>query len=151
MNLSFLAPIVSFLGLIVGIFLSSITKDEIISGRKIFEFLRRISLTIIILIALALAVLNFNLIIILFAIILGLLLSRKLKNQKLSYLFLGLISASSLMTTKFMLLIISVLIFIYGLLYGALLKESKTEIIISNLLMFFLPFIILIMPFIGFG
>jgi len=151
MNLNFLAPIISFIGLIIGLWIASMTQDEILAGKKIFEWLRRISLSIIILISLGLAILNFNLILIVLTIIVALLLSRKLKNMKLSYLFLGFISVSSLMTTKIMFFSLSVLIFVYGILYGALLKENKLEAILSNTIMFFLPFLVLLMPFISFG
>lgn len=146
MKTLFLAPIVSFLGLLIGLWIASMTKDEIRAGRNIFEFLRRIVLSIIIIISFAIAIFNFNTLTIILSIIMALLISMKLKNSRLSYLFLGLISVSILFGTKFMLLAMSTLIFIYGLLYGALLKGNKQELILSNMLMYFLPFLVLLLP-----
>ncbi len=148
MDLSFLAPLTSFIGFLIGSWLSHSAQDEVLAGKKFFESFRRVLLVTIITLSLALALINVNALMIIAAVFTALLVCEKLvKSVRLSFLYLGLVAVSSLIFSKELALIFSVLIFVYGIIHGALERKG----IIKKALMFYMPFIILLIPFIGLG
>lgn len=126
--------IISFLGLISGLFLNRFTKEELDIGKKYFALL-----TIAILISII--VLNTVIIVdILIGIVIGLVLSYLIKNV---YLFLGISALVSLLSNKNVTLLAG-LIFIFGLSFAALNnKEISKKFLLKSLIFFFIPFSLL--------
>lgn len=142
MNLALFILILSFLGLIIGIFLGKVTEEEIRPGKKYFNYLQILILVAIIISLLFLA--NFNLIFLLL-LILGFLFENFIKYDKL-YLYFGLYGLIGYLTSENYLVLAAVLIFIYGLTYGTLLYENKkliNKFVLMNLFLFFITFLFL--------
>ncbi len=145
MNLELFVLILSFLGLIIGIFLGKVTKEEIKPGRKYFNYLQLLILITIIISLLFLV--KFSLIFLLLLVI-GFLFEIFVKYEKL-YFYFGLYALFSYLTSKDYLVLASSLIFIYGLTYGTLVYENKKLInktILISLVLFFITFLLLFNP-----
>jgi hypothetical protein len=121
----FLASLVSFIGLPVGMFLAHVSPEEMPTGRKLFPLLQGIILVAIFAIAIKIFVGNFYARLPLYA--LAILLANLRLRPSIAYLLLGaLFFLSSLQTNAF--IAVAALIFIYGLPAGGLFKvASKTE------------------------
>jgi len=122
MNLGFL----SFSGILFGLLLRKIAKEEIKPGKKYFSVLMKICLIIISLILMY----NFK---ISWTILIGILLAYFIP---FNYLFLSL---SFIIINDFLLFII---LFIFGLPYGTLIKDNKK--ILKELILYLIPIILLI-------
>ena len=129
--------IISFLGLIIGIVLAKIFKNEL---RDIKNFLKILGFILIIIIILKLIFLvDINLMFFI-GIILGILMNYFLKNNYLYFGFILVLTSFLDDTNK---IYFGILIFIYGLVYSALNNMTKKKIIIM-LISFALPFIFLL-------
>lgn len=141
----FLASIISFLGLLVGIILIKLAPEEQKPGKKYFILIKKIILFLII--ALFFIYLKINLIILFFLLIITLIMlaNKKitLESSLLVYLMLGVFF--SLSSKIFNLFIIeSVLIFLYGIPTASLkLKKNNYYNIFVNNLGFFVVVILL--------
>ncbi len=138
--LEFLVPIIAFSGIFIGLLLKKIAKEEIKFGKfggKYFIWMKRI---ILLLLIIMLLYFSDNYLFIIAGIIIGLILGVFLSE----YLFLGMISVIGFLQSKDILLIISSLIFLYGMPYGSILRKIKLRQLISVTLSFFIPFLLLI-------
>ena len=120
--------LLSFIGILIGILIARYTKEELIPGKKYFLVIERICLILI------------SLIIIYYykpswTIFLGLIAGYFIE---INYLCFGLI----LVLTEN--LLVSLIIFIYGLPYGTMLKKEKTKKVLKDLLLFIIPILLLI-------
>lgn len=131
--MKFLIPVIAFSGFLIGLLLRKLIKEEIKPGKKYFLIIEKAVLLAIIIILLSLTKDYFHLFI---GVITGFILAFILTR----YLFLGLSTTISLFLNNITLLITS-LIFIYGIPYTAL----KSRKILINLI-FFLPLLILLIP-----
>lgn len=131
-----LYALVSFLGLILGYILASKTKEELTQGKKYFIILSLLMLLFLLINLVLLTNLNLSFLI---ALILGLILNYFIKRI---YLFLGLalINEPSLL--------LSLVIFIFGLSYGTLdyikFKKISYKNILINFILFIIPLILLL-------
>jgi len=129
--------IISFLGLIIGIVLAKIFKNEL---RDIKNFLKILGFILIIIIILKLIFLaDINLMFLIGSVI-GILMNYFLKNNYLYFGFILVLTSFLDDTNK---IYFGILIFIYGLVYSALNNMTKKKIIIM-LISFALPFIFLL-------
>ncbi len=129
--------IISFLGLIIGIVLVKIFKNEL---RDIKNFLKILGFILIIIIILKLIFLaDINLMFLIGSVI-GILMNYFLKNNYLYFGFILVLTSFLDDTNK---IYFGILIFIYGLVYSALNNMTKKKIIIM-LISFALPFIFLL-------
>jgi len=136
MDLSFLAPVIAFAGLIFGSILHKVAREEVIAGKRYFLLAKRATLYMVIIASLIYAVFAHNPFVIILAVIAGALAGYSTKRAPC--VFLGIIAAAALSTTRQVLLLLSSFIFIHGFFY----EKSRKQIIISALY-FFLPFILL--------
>jgi len=143
----FLASIIAYLGLLLGVILIKLAPEEQKPGKKYFILLKKILFFIIIISILFFYKLNIILITILIIFVLILILNRKINLEKspLVYLLLGIIFYLS--SKIFNLFVIeSVLIFLYGIPASSLIIKLKEknyyEIFVKNL-WFFVPVILL--------
>ncbi len=121
-----LLALLTFSGILFGILLKKIAKEEIKQGKKYFQIMIKILLVIIAFILMY----NFK---ISWTIIIGILLGYIIP---LNYLFFGL---SCIILDNFLLYII---IFIIGLPYGSLINKNKK--ILNELILFLLPMLLFI-------
>ena len=134
MKWEFFIPLISFLGLIVGIILAKVSPEEMKPGRIFFKVMRLAALFLIVIISLYYSKVN----LILFAggLSIGFFL-------KLGYFYLGAALAGAFMVSKESVLMIASLIFIYSMPHGTLM-ESKKKIgprrLLMSALVFALPF-----------
>ena len=141
----FLASVLSFLGLLVGIILIKLAPEEQKPGKKYFILIKKIILFLII--ALFFIYLKINLIILFLLLIITLIMltNKKitLESNLLVYLMLGIFF--SLSSKIFYLFIIeSVLIFLYGIPTSSLeLKKNNYYSVFVKNLVFFVPVILL--------
>jgi len=141
----FLASIIAYLGLLLGVILIKLAPEEQKPGKKYFILLKKILFFIIIISVLFFYKLNIILITILIIFVLILILNRKINLEKspLVYLLLGIIFYLS--SKIFNLFIIeSVLIFLFGIPSSSLVfkKRNYYDIFVKNL-WFFVPVILL--------
>ena len=137
--LEFLVPIISFLGIFIGVLLKKIAKEEIKFGKhgpKYFVWMKRIILFLILLVMLYFTN-DYTLVGI--GIIIGIILGIFITE----YLFLSMALVFSFTQTENLLLIISSLVFLYGLPYGSILRKIKLQFI-PTIIFFFLPFSLLL-------
>ncbi|MDP4012809.1 MAG: hypothetical protein Q8R00_04360 [Candidatus Nanoarchaeia archaeon] len=132
--MEFLVPIVAFLGLFIGKLIGWMSSDEIKPGLPYFFAAKRFILFGIFALLIFDHKINFMLgLFLLLGLIIG-------GMYKLTYLFLGFSILLSL--NQWQLLPVASLTFIYNLIYGTLEKSFIKEI-----LLFFIPFILLIFNF----
>ncbi|MBU0930354.1 MAG: hypothetical protein KJ623_04770 [Nanoarchaeota archaeon] len=122
--------LLSFIGILAGILIARYTKEELKEGKKYFIILERICLILISLILIS----NYK---ISWVVLLGLIAGYFLN---IIYLVFGL----TLVLTNNMML--SIIVFIYGMPYGSMLKE-KTKKVLKDLVLFLLPALLLINNF----
>ena len=139
MNLLFLIPIISFLGILIGIFLKKIAKEEVKFGKfgsRYFIWMERAILLIIIL-----TVLYFteNILIAALLAIVGFVVGIFLSE----YLFLGVSIVFGFLKSNEILLLLSSLVFLYGLPFGSILRNIKIKHVLLVVL-FFAPFFLLL-------
>lgn len=137
----FLAAIVAYLGLLLGIFLIKIAPEEQKPGKKYFIFLKKAIFLLILVFYLFFYNFNPALSVILLVFTLILMLNKKLKLEKtgITYFFFGLVFyLSSRVLNLF--IIETVLIFLYGMAVSSLTlkKKNYSEIFFKNL-WFFIP------------
>ena len=129
--MQYLIPIIAFLGLPLGKLIAHFTKDELKQGAVYFYAAKKILLFIVAVILALNITLNYELIV---PFILGILAAKYLK---LVYAWLAL-SMVSLQNQE---IVISSLIFIYGLLYA-----TNNKGFVKELLSFIIPFSLLLIP-----
>jgi len=132
----------SFFGLVFGILLSRVAKEEIKPGEKYFKILERIILFILV-IALLYYAWN-NLLLTIIGFIVGIFTSSIFKTR---YFYLGFALMLGFLITKEFTLIIASLIFLYGLPYAS--KEFFNKKFMDKVFLYFLLFIIpfILLPF----
>lgn len=133
MDLRFLLPFASFLGLIAGIIVGNLAKEEFNDNRKYVLFLSRIILSALVI---YMAYISGSLLSFLLGLIVGFFFTA-------TYLYLGLAVASTL-ASPFSFVIAS-LAFLYGINYGTLsFSGFNWKILFMHLAVFLLPFSILV-------
>lgn len=122
-----LAVIISFLGLLVGSLLICMASEEQKPGKKYFVFVQNIILSLII--AFLLFFYNLNIFLIIIISIIVYLLSVYIKNPNRSYALYALFGVFFYMVFKNnnLLIILSILVFIYGLVTAFLLTDVKNK------------------------
>ena len=136
--MEFLAPIIAFMGVSIGILLKKIAEEEIKFGKfggRYFIWMKRITLVLLIIFMLYYSA---NYLYLFIGVIIGIIISIFLNE----YLFLGLSMAASF-PDKNMLLVSSSLIFLYGLPYGSLFRKMRLNHILLIALLFFIPLLLL--------
>ncbi len=141
----FLASIIAYLGLLLGVILIKLAPEEQKPGKKYFILLKKISFFLILVVLLFFYKVNIILTAILLVFVIVLMLNKKLNLTKSAqvYFFLGIVFyLSSKITDLFV--IESVLIFLYGVPAASLELKKKNyfDIFVKNL-WFFVPVIIL--------
>ena len=132
-----MSEILAFLGLIFGIFVVNIAKEELDSGKKYFDFIELILLCILII-----AVLLFNFGYFIFiGLITGFLLYFILKNI---YFYFGLLLSVNVFLNKDLLLFYVFAIFLFGLFYSRNFVNLKKNEFNKDI---FLTFILFLIPF----
>ena len=146
-----LASIISYLGLLAGVILIKMAPEEQKPGKKYFILIKKIIFFLIIAFLLAYYKLNliFSLFLLLFLFILMLTKKMKLEKLALAYFFLGIIFfLSSKIIDLFVIEL--VLVFLYGIPAASLIfnikKKNYKDIFIKNAL-FFIPIILLFLLF----
>lgn len=125
-------PLIVFIGMISGIIIGKLSKEEFKANKKYVIFLSRVILSVLII---TLAYNSGNIYTFLLGLILGFFIPAV-------YLYLGLAAASSLASSFSF--IVSALAFLYGIPYGTLaFPKLEWKIIFLHLIMFLLPFSIL--------
>ena len=122
----FLASIVAYLGLLLGVILRKIAPEEQKPGKKYFIFLKKAIFLLVLVFYLFFYNFNSTLSLILLAFTLILMLNKKLKLEKtgLTYFFFGLVFyLSSRILNLF--IIETVLIFLYGIPTSSLILKKK--------------------------
>lgn len=142
MGYYFFIPIVSFLGLVVGVLLSKLAVEEKIS-EKYFKWMKRVIVFILLISLLYYAKTNY------FILFLGVVLGFLISVFAEEYIILGISLATAFLFSKETIFLTAVLIFLYGLPYGSLYKEKLTYFLIKNMAYFFIPFLILLFDFSG--
>ena len=139
----FLASVVAYLGLLLGIILIKIAPEEQKPGKKYFIFLKKAIFLLVLIFYLFFYNFNPALSLILLVFTLILMLNKKLKLEKtgLTYFFFGLVFyLSSIILNLFV--IESILIFFYGIPTASLIfkvkKKNYSSVFIKNL-WFFVP------------
>jgi len=130
----FLISLISFLGIIVGIILNKIAKEEIKFGKfgaRYFVWMKRIILILLIIIV---TYFIENIALVLSFFIIGFILSIFLSE----YFSLSLAMLFGFLNESKVFIIISSLVFLYGLPYGSMLRRIKKEYVLI-LLFFFFP------------
>lgn len=117
--------LLSFIGILVGILISKFTKEELKPGKIYFNLIERACLVVITLIL----IYNYKLS---WTVILGLILGYFLV---IDYFIFGLILVT---TSNFL---ISLIVFIFGLPYGSLIKTKK---VLKEFILFIIPTILLL-------
>ena len=145
----FLASIIAYLGLLLGVILIKFAPEEQKPGKKYFILLKKISFFLIIVSFLFFYKVNIILTTILLVFVIVLMLNNKLNLSKSSlvYFFLGIIFyLSSKITDLFVME--SVLIFLYGIPVASLSLKRKNyfDVCLKNL-WFFVPVILLYLIF----
>ncbi|MBT3690649.1 hypothetical protein HOG16_00195 [Candidatus Woesearchaeota archaeon] len=137
--------LITFLGLIIGLFIGKYTKGEIKSGKKYFSFSYRIVLFFLFLISLYFAWYA-NIFHFLLAFVAGMIFSIGIKNI---YFYLGLLFVLSFWGNETFFFIVATLIFIFGIIHGGLIIEKFSRVknirnkIINSLILFAIPFILI--------
>ncbi len=135
--------LISFLGLVVGIVINKFTKEEIKQGYKYFRILNIILLVLVLMISL-----YFSLKISWILLILFLVAFLVLIYFKLMYLYLGLVFSLSYYSSDEIVLLITGLIFGYGLVYSAIridyFSKEKMKKIFKEFLFYIVPIIVLV-------
>ncbi len=132
-----LVILISFLGLVAGRIISYYTKDEYKDGLKYFKLLEKILIGIIILVLLFSKLSLVLFLYVLIGIIVGVFIRRV-------YLFLSLGLLSVLMLSNDLILLISILIFFFGIVYASVRRIGVKKIILNGVI-FFVPFLFLLM------
>ncbi|MBI4159353.1 hypothetical protein HY500_03800 [Candidatus Woesearchaeota archaeon] len=130
----FAEPIIGFSGFVIGFFLNKFVKEELEIGKKYFALLSIMLLASLFFLIEA----DISLII---GFLGGILLSLILKNV---YFYLGLLITSIALFQE-SIVIVSSLIFVFGLSYAALNHSMlKKKLIIISFVLFFIPFLLLL-------
>ena len=130
LNLNYFIPLISFLGLVFGILLSKIAREEIRPGMKYLDGFKRIILVGLIIVLL----LNVdNLLFLFVGIVFGYLSSLYLGD----YFYLGLVCGLSFLFSVEMFFVLAVLVFLYGLPRGSLIKKFSD--VYFSFLLFVVP------------
>jgi|TARA_B100000315_G_C14406958_1_gene509181 hypothetical protein len=141
----FLASIITYLGLLLGIILIKIAPEEQKPGKKYFILFKKMLFFLIVSFLLLFFKINliFSLLVLLSLSVLMLADKIQLEKSFLVYFILGIIFFLS-STTQNLFVIESVLIFLYGIPSASLILKKKNykDIFVKNLL-FFLPVIVL--------
>ncbi len=116
--------IISYLGLLAGFFLASVTKEELPTARKYFPLLQR--LAIIAIAAVVMDFLNFNTGLKLAAYVLLLLVIAVGLNLQFFYAAFGVL-LSAVSKDMNMLLVVSSIVFLFGLLSGGIYFDSTVR------------------------
>ncbi len=138
--LEFLIPIISFLGIFIGLLLKKIASEEVKFGKfgpKYFVWMKRIILFIMIS-----TILFFgrSYLFLMIGLVLGLILGVFITE----YFFLGISTAISFSLSQNILLVISSLTFLYGLPYCSILRKIKLKQTLLIVCLYFIPFISLL-------
>jgi hypothetical protein len=140
---SLLVSLLAYFGVVVGLFIATMTKLEVRQGHKLLEMLKQVLIFIIIGVFLYYS--RNDLLFLGLGIILGLLLGYSFKYL---YFYLGI--AMSLSFLIFQDLLIGIVIFLVGLPSGSLISNLKKKelhkYLIKSLIFFFIPFLILLIP-----
>jgi len=143
----FLASIISYLGLLLGIILIKIAPEEQKPGKKYFTLLKKITFFFIVFFILIFYKLNIVILFIILFLLLFMLLNKKIKLEKspLVYFIFGTILYIGKIDIN-LFIIESVLIFLYGVPEASstfnIKKKNYKDIFLKNLL-FFIPIILL--------
>ena len=121
--------LLSFIGLLAGILIARYTKEELAQGKRYFLWIKGICLIIISLILIYQFKLSW-------VILLGLIIGYFIDVE---YLCFGLVLV---LTQNFL---VSLMVFIFGLAYGSLLKINKLKFILINLILFLIPLVFLVL------
>ena len=140
----FLAAIIAYLGLLLGVILIKLAPEEQTPGKKYFVLLKKILFILILASFLFFYKINFILSIMILIIVLIISKKTNLSKSHLIYFILGIIFYFSYFSKIFDLFIIeSILIFLYGIPTASLILKKKNyfDIFVRNL-WFFLPIIL---------
>ena len=118
------AAIISYLGLLAGFFLASLTKEELPTARKYFPWLQRLIIIAIAAFVLDFFSINLTLRIVIYALLL-LAVAVSLNLQFFYAAFGVLLFAAS--RDKNMLLVLSSMVFLFGLLSGSVYFDSRVK------------------------
>ena len=132
-----LVILVAFLGLLAGKIIFYYTKDEYKSGLKYFRLIEKILIGVIVLVLLFSKPSLWLFVYVLIGIVVGFFVKKV-------YLFLSLGLLSVLMLSNNLILLVAVLVFFFGIVYGTV-RQIKVKRIILNALIFFIPFLLLVM------
>ena len=142
----FLASIVSYLGLLLGVILIKLAPEEQKPGKKYFILFKKILLFLIIAIFFSFIKINAVIVILLLIILFFFLINKKitLESTVLTYILFGILFTLSFRIQN-LFIIESVLIFLYGIPTASLIlnvkKKNYKDVFVKNLL-FFVPVIV---------
>jgi|SRR3989338_10408232 len=127
--------LIAFLGLIAGFFLNKVVKEELEPGKKYFAYLS-IALLVCIIISSIAPIWD-----IFIGILIGIILSYLITKV---YFYFGISALASILSNKSIILL-SGLIFVFGLSYAALdYKGVNKKFLLKSLIFFFIPFLLLL-------
>lgn len=132
---NYFIPLISFLGLIFGLILKKIAKEEVVDGRTYLDLFEKIVLVLIIIVLFPNLSLSFNAIMYL---VVGVLFGYIIGKYLTVYFYLGLSLVLSFLFSKNFFFLSNVLVFLFGLPRGSLIKFKA---VYKNLLFFIIPFV----------
>lgn len=134
--------LITFVALLLGLFIGKYTKGEFNSGKKYFLVVHKILLFCLFIISLYIAWYA-NLLHFFIAFIAGIIFSFGIKN---TYFYLGLLFVLSFWGNDTYFFVVATLIFMYGLLSGGLIMQKFSKVrnirnkVVFSLIAFFIPF-----------
>jgi len=130
-----LTALISYLGLVVGIILAIIAKEELKKGKKYFIFLKKIILLLVFIFLIIFIELNYIILLLILPFIGIYLLKNKIDFNELPYIYIILAVIFYLSSKTLNLFIIeSSLIFLYGIPTGSLLYQKDKKQSMINIL-----------------
>ncbi len=137
--------LLSFSGLLFGYLLANIAREEVKPGKK---YLISINKAISFISGLAFIYFAWKAadITILLTFAIGIILSLVIRKE---YFYIGLVFALSLFLGNEALLFFSSITFLYGCVYGILVEKNKIKTVSINLMLFLLPFLLLLIEYLA--
>jgi len=130
--------LIAFSGILFGLLLTKVTENEIKPGKQYIVWIMKIMLLILVVCLIYYSLVSYWIVI---SFLLGFVTAWFFRIR---YFYLGLALVSSLFISLEIFLVVTALIFVYGIAFGALLKDKKK--IILELVLFLIPFLIFFFP-----
>jgi hypothetical protein len=138
---NYFIPLIAFSGLIFGVILAKIPHEEVRDGLNYFRGFEKVIIFLIVMVLFYSIDRTFNsFTILIVGCVFGYLGGKFSKD----YFYFGLISSISFIFVKEVFFVLNVLIFLYGLPRGSLMRKFRFGELYKNFLLFIVPFLVLV-------